>query len=110
MPPKEATLLSDFLLAPAELRHILTLEQFTEIFPNSLRASPAIKSLYQELQRLRHEDVELVRENIVEEIKKSRPLRRQCARERRQDDHAAVAGLDLVALEMEEEVLLCAFL
>lgn len=105
MAPKEATLLSDFLLVPAELRNIMTLEQFTEIFPQSQRESPAVKALYQELQRLRHEDVEIVRENIADEIKKSRPLRRQVVRERRQVDHAAVAGLDLVALEMEEEVM-----
>lgn len=105
MAPKESTLLSDFLLVPADLRNILKLEQFTDIFPQSQRDSPAIKSLYQELRRLRQEDIDIVQERIADEVKKSRPLRRQCIRERRQDDQAAVAGLDPIALDMEEEVV-----
>lgn len=104
MPPQEATLLSDFLLAPAALRHTLTLDQFTEILPQSQRENPAVKALYQELQRLRHEDIEAVRANIADEIRKSRPLKQECKRQRRHDDRSAVAGLDLVALEMEAEV------
>jgi centromere-localized protein 2 len=104
MPSQEAALLSDFLLTPAALRNFLSLEQFTDIFPRSHRENPAVKALYQELQRLRHEDIELVRSNIADEIKRSRPLKRAVTRERRQDDRTAVAGLDPVALEMEEEV------
>jgi centromere-localized protein 2 len=104
MPTKEASLLADFLLAPAALRTFMTLEQFSEIFPRSQQENPVIKSLYDELQRLRHEDVQEVRANIAAEIKRSRPLQREVARARRDDDHRA-AGVDFVALGMEGEVL-----
>ena len=93
MPSQEATILADFLLAPAALRHFLTFKQFTDILPHSYRGNPVVKELYQELQRLRQEDLEVVRSNIVEEIKRSRPLKRECTRARLRDDRAAVAGL-----------------
>lgn len=104
MPSPETAILTDFLLDPASLRDVLTLQQFTEIFPKSHRLSPAVKELYQELQRLRNEDLETVRLNIQEEVKKSRTLKRDCARERELDDRRAVAGLDLIALDQEEQV------
>lgn len=104
MAPKESTLLSDFLLVPADLRNILTLEQFTDIFPQSQRDSPAIKSLYQELRRLRQEDIDIVQGRIADEVKKSKSLRQKAMRERKQNDQEAVAGLDPVALDMEDEL------
>lgn len=104
MPAKEASLLADYLLAPAALRTFMTLDQFSEIFPRSQQENPAIESLYHELQRLRREDMEEVRANIAAEVKKSRRLQREVAVARRQDDHKA-AGVDPVALEMEGEVL-----
>jgi centromere-localized protein 2 len=104
MPSPEAVILTDFLLAPAALRDVLTLQQFTEIFPKSHRLGPAVKELYQELQRLRNEDLETVRLNIQDEIKKSRTLKRDCARERELDDRRAVAGLDPTILDREEQV------
>jgi centromere-localized protein 2 len=107
MPSQEATILADFLLAPAALRDFLTLKQFTEIFPRSHQSNPAVKELYQEIQRLRQQDLDIVRQNIAEEVKKSKALRRACAREREQDDRAAVTGLDPVALQIEEEVSHC---
>ncbi|KAF2277595.1 uncharacterized protein EI97DRAFT_441624 [Westerdykella ornata] len=104
MPSQEAAILADFLLAPAALNNFLTLDEFTNILPRSQRENPAVKLLYRELQRLRNEDIEAVRSNIADEVKKSRPLKRECIRARRQDDHSAVAGLDPVALDMEEEL------
>lgn len=104
MPSHEATILSDFLLAPAALRDVLTLKQFTDIFPKAHRSSPAIKELYQELHRQRGQDIERVRQNIAEEVKRSRKLKRDCARERQHEERTAVAGLDPIALGIEEEV------
>lgn len=104
MPSQEAILLADFLLAPTSLRDVLTLKQFAEIFPKSYRSNPAVKELYQELQLLRQQDLETVRLNIADEVKRSKQLRRQSARERQEDEHTAVAGLDTVTLNMEGEV------
>lgn len=105
MPSQEAKLLSDFLLTPAPLRHFMTLRQFTDIFPRSHRENPAVQDLYHELHRLREAELEVVRNDITKEVKRSKQLRRAYARERRQVDGAHVAGTDPVALEMEEEVL-----
>jgi centromere-localized protein 2 len=103
MPSSEAELLSGFLVAPAALRDFMTLRQFTDIFPRAHRDNPAVKDLYRELQRLREQDVDLVRRAIADEVKRSKRLRRQYASERRRED-ASVAGFDPVARRMEDEV------
>ncbi|OAL51153.1 hypothetical protein IQ07DRAFT_565504 [Pyrenochaeta sp. DS3sAY3a] len=104
MPSQEAQILSDFLLAPAPLRDFVTLRQFTDIFPQSQRTNPAIKDLYRELQRLREKDIESVRRSIAEEVRRSKRLRQEYAKERRQLDGATFAGLDPVAFDMEQEI------
>ncbi|RAR04389.1 glycoside hydrolase family 5 protein [Stemphylium lycopersici] len=104
MPSQEAKILGDFLLTPAPLRDFITLREFTDIFPRAHRANPAVQEIYRELQRLREKDIELVRQDIVDEVKRSKQLRREYAQERRQVDDATVAGLDPVALQMEEEL------
>ncbi|PSN61144.1 hypothetical protein BS50DRAFT_593069 [Corynespora cassiicola Philippines] len=104
MPSQEAKLLSDFLLAPASLRDFVTLRQFTDIFPQSLRDNPAIQDLYRELNKLRQEDMDIVRQDVVNEVKRSKQMKRGYARERRQVDDANVAGLDPIALQMEQEL------
>jgi len=68
MAPTEASILSDFLLAPASLPTILPLEKFTELFPRAQRSNPQVKLLYRELQHLRATDIEIVRENIAKEV------------------------------------------
>jgi centromere-localized protein 2 len=104
MPSQEAKLLGDFLLAPAPLRDFMTLRDFTDIFPRAHRTNPAVQEIYSELQSLREKDIKLVRQDILDEVKRSKQLRREYARERRQLDDATVAGLDPVTLQMEEEV------
>lgn len=104
MPSPEATLLGDFLLAPAPLRDFVTLRQFTDIFPRGHRDKPAVQQLYRELQRLRERDMDAVRRDIASEAKRSKPLRHAYAHERRQLEGTAVAGLDPVALQTEQEL------
>lgn len=104
MPSREVQILSDFLLAPAALRDFMTLRQFTNTFPTGHQTNPAVQDLYRELNRLRERDIEVVRRAITEEVKRSKRLRQEYAKERRQVDDATVAGLDPVALQMEEEV------
>ncbi|KAL1601017.1 hypothetical protein SLS59_005685 [Nothophoma quercina] len=104
MPSQEAKLLSNFLLAPAPLRDFMTLRQFTDIFPRSHRENPVVQDLYRELHRIREAEIEVVRNDITKEVKRSKQLRRAYAQERRQMDEAQVAGTDPVALQMEEEL------
>ncbi|KAF1917092.1 Cnl2/NKP2 family protein-domain-containing protein [Ampelomyces quisqualis] len=104
MPPREAKLLSEFLLDPAPLRDFMPPGDFTDIFPKAHRANPAVQDVYRELQRLREKDMDVVRRAIADEIARSKRLRREYASERRRQDEATVAGLDPAALRIEEEL------
>ncbi|KAI4640968.1 uncharacterized protein J4E79_011754 [Alternaria viburni] len=104
MPSQEAKILGDFLLAPAPLRDFTTLRDFTDIFPRAHRSNPAVQEIYRELQHIRDRDIELIRQDIIDEVKRSKQLRREYARERRHVDDATVAGLDPIALQMEQEL------
>ena len=109
MPSYEAKLLADFLVAPASLRDFMTPRQFASIFPSAHRSNPAIQELYRELHTLRERDIDAVRQDIADEVRRSKPLKREYAHERRQMDAANVTGLDPVALQMEQEVIICCF-
>ncbi|PYH80913.1 hypothetical protein BO82DRAFT_375305 [Aspergillus uvarum CBS 121591] len=67
MAPSETAILSNFLLTPAPLPTIISLQQFTELFPKRLRSHPHIRVLYRELQEIREQDLDLVNENIDKE-------------------------------------------
>ncbi|PYI22519.1 hypothetical protein BO86DRAFT_385989 [Aspergillus japonicus CBS 114.51] len=67
MAPSETAILSNFLLTPAPLPTIISLQQFTEFFPKRLRSHPHIRVLYRELQEIREQDMDLVNENIDKE-------------------------------------------
>lgn len=70
MPPTEGSILTNFLLLPSPLPTVISLEKFTELFPRKLRSHPQIRTLYRELQHLRAQDVDLVRQNIEDEIRR----------------------------------------
>ncbi|RAL03985.1 Cnl2/NKP2 family protein [Aspergillus ibericus CBS 121593] len=69
MAPTEASILSNFLLSPAPLPTLISLQQFTELFPKRLRSHPHIRALYRELQELREHDMDLVNGNIDKEVR-----------------------------------------
>ncbi|KAL3479862.1 Cnl2/NKP2 family protein-domain-containing protein [Aspergillus californicus] len=69
MAPSETSILSNFLLAVASLPTIMSLQQFTELFPKRLRAHAHIRVLYRELQQLREQDMDIVNGNIDQEVR-----------------------------------------
>ncbi|KAL5046841.1 hypothetical protein BDW71DRAFT_181255 [Aspergillus fruticulosus] len=69
MAPSETSILSNFLLSAASLPQIMSLKQFTELFPKRLRSHPHIRVLYRELQQLREQDMDIVNENIDKEVR-----------------------------------------
>ena len=84
---------------PCACLHHLTLVTDAPVAQN-----PAVKDLYRELHRLREAEIEVVRNDITKEVKRSRQLRRAYAQERRRTEDAHAAGIDPVALQVEEEV------
>lgn len=69
MAPSEESILGNFLLSPASLPTIISLQKFTELFPKRLQSHPQIKVLYRELQELRSQDMDAITEHILDEVK-----------------------------------------
>lgn len=69
MTPSEESILANFLLSPAPLPSVISLEKFADLFPKKLRSHPQVRTLYRELQHIRAQDIALVKENIEREIK-----------------------------------------
>lgn len=88
MPPSEESILSNFLLSPASLPTIISLQKFTELFPRRLQSHPQIKVLYRELQELRSQDMDAVTEHILDEAKEGARQRADLLRA------ARVSGVD----------------
>ncbi|OCK83232.1 hypothetical protein K432DRAFT_190928 [Lepidopterella palustris CBS 459.81] len=104
MPLSEASILSNFLLPPASLPAIISLRQFTELFPRAYHSNPHIKVLYQELQHQRAIDVDDVKRNIAAEVKRGEKQRRQISRTRQKSDQEDMAGLGGQDIKMEVEL------
>jgi centromere-localized protein 2 len=82
MPPisiaaAEAQILKSYLLNPASLPTIITLEEFRELFPANQQSHPEIKLLYRDLQFLRTVDTDLVEDNIFKECRDGERQRRE---------------------------------
>ncbi|KAI1135391.1 Cnl2/NKP2 family protein-domain-containing protein [Hypoxylon sp. FL0543] len=84
MATNEATILRNYLLLPARLPTIISLPEFTSLFPKSLQSSPHIRSLYRDLQQQRNIVVDGVSQNIDAQIKQAKALRREVIKARRE--------------------------
>jgi len=103
MAPTEHTILTNYLLLPAQLPSIISLQEFIALFPRQLQSSPQIRTLYRDLQSQRNAIVDAVAEQIEEEAKHGKAMRRAVIRSKReaemqeQDDE----------VEIERMVSLC---
>lgn len=109
MAPTESSVLSNFLLPPAPLPTILSLRQFTDLFPRAYQSNPSIPKLYRELQHQRAIDTDDVKRNIAAECKRGERQAREVARARRRDEDAdnSAAGLtrgEEMDVRMEEDL------
>lgn len=104
MAPTEASILTNFLLLPAPLHTIITLQKFTELFPRQLRSNPQIKLLYRELQYLRGLQTDEIKENIAREVKIGSRQQKEVARSRRTTERHETEGFDGREFEMQIEV------
>ncbi|KAK0706373.1 Cnl2/NKP2 family protein-domain-containing protein [Lasiosphaeria miniovina] len=100
MAPSELKILSNYLLVPAQLPAVISLQEFTSLFPRSLQSSPHIRSLYRDVQSQRNALVDSVAAEIESEVKKGKVQRRTVIKERR------LAQLDEQDDEIEIERML----
>lgn len=82
MAPNETTILTNYLLLPADLPAIISLKDFTALFPKSHQANPQIRTLYRDLQHQRRLVIDAVAANIAAEAKRGAAIRRDLARAR----------------------------
>ena len=107
MAPTEQTILSNYLLLPAPLPAIISLQEFVALFPRALQSSPHIRTLYRDLQSQRNAVVDAVAEQIEEEAKHGRAMRRAVIRSKReaeaqeQDDEVEIERA--VSLQTKEK-------
>lgn len=84
MAPSESAILNNFLLVPSQLPAIISLQEFTALFPRPQQSSPHVRALYRDLQSQRNAVVDLVASNIEAEVKRAKGLRRAVVRARRE--------------------------
>ena len=95
--PTESSILTTYLLLPADLRTIVTPRQFAALFPKPHSSSPQIPALYRDLETQRAAAVAEVRENIEAEVRRGRKMRAEVARVRREAE--GEGGDDEVEIE-----------
>lgn len=83
MAPTESKILSNYLLVPAQLPAIISLQEFIALFPRSMQSSSQIRSLYRDLQSQRNALVDAVAADIETETKRGRAQRRAFIKEKR---------------------------
>jgi NifB/MoaA-like Fe-S oxidoreductase len=107
MDTKEYSLLSTFLLSTAALPTIVTLAQFTELFPASQRDNHTIRHLYRDLQHERGLVTDAVKKNLIHEAIRGETQKREIARVRRRAERGqfgARNGLEAREVVVEVEV------
>lgn len=98
MAPSEESILGNFLLSPAPLPTVMSLQKFTELFPRRLRGHPHIRTLYRELQQVREHDMDRVNENIDKQIREGERQKAELRRARR------AAGVEAANADEQREM------
>ncbi|KAI0401362.1 Cnl2/NKP2 family protein-domain-containing protein [Xylaria palmicola] len=86
MAPTEATILRNYLLLPSRLPSIISLQEFTALFPKSQQSSPQVRALYRDLQQQRNAVVDAVSTNIDAQVKQAKALRRTIIRAKKESE------------------------
>jgi centromere-localized protein 2 len=86
MAPTEATILCNYLLLASRLPTIISLQEFTSLFPKSQQSSPQVRALYRDLQQQRNAIVDTVSANIDSEVKQAKALRRTVIRAKKEGE------------------------
>ncbi|KAK4656206.1 hypothetical protein QC762_309265 [Podospora pseudocomata] len=94
MPPiTETTILTNYLLIPAQLPAIISLQEFTSLFPKPMQHSPHIRTLYRDLQSQRNTLLDTISEEISSQARQGKALRR----------HVLKAGREAQAQAQEQD-------
>lgn len=84
MAPTEAAILTNYLLVPAQLPAIISLQEFTELFPRAQRTSSQVRKLYRDLQIQRNALIDDVASSIEQQAKRGKVLRREILKSKRE--------------------------
>lgn len=96
----ESSILHQFLLTPAQLPEVISLADFSALFPKPLQTSPQVRTLYRDLQRQRNAVVDEIAADIEAEASRGRLLHRNAVRARlRANAQEDITGDDELQLE-----------
>lgn len=88
--------MANYLLVPAQLPTIISLKEFTELFPRAQQSSLQVRRLYRDLQNQRNALIDEVASNIETEVKRGKVLRREVLRAKREaEDQEGDDEIDL---------------
>lgn len=87
MAPTEAAILSNYLLVPAQLPSIISLKEFTDLFPRAQQSSPQVRRLYRDLQIQRNALIDDIASNIEHQVKRGKVIRRDILRSKREAEY-----------------------
>ena len=104
MAPSESSILNDFLLQPAPLPAILSLQTFTDLIPEGQQNNVQIKSLYRNLKSERAFGLEQIKHNIDQECKRGERQMRQVIKARRQAEKSVIKGANIMGNDVDDEV------
>ncbi|KJK82231.1 hypothetical protein H634G_02425 [Metarhizium anisopliae BRIP 53293] len=110
MAPTESDILKHYLLLPAPLTSIQTLDQFRALFPRSWQAHPQVRLLFRDLQAQRNIVINTVTENIDAEARRGVAMRRELfgnksgAKRSKYTLHTVIPDLHGAAAAMQSEM------
>lgn len=82
-PPTETSILANYLLTPSQLPAIISLKEFTDLFPRAQQSTPQVRTLYRDLQAQRNAHADAVASHIDDEARRGKALRREILRAKR---------------------------
>lgn len=103
-PASEETIATNFLLLSSSLTTIVSLNEFKSYFPKRLRNHPQVITLYRELQHVRSQDVDMVKENIQHELQKGGRRREELRRAYNATSLANIGTEEQLEMEMDYQL------
>lgn len=104
MAPSESSILNHFLLQPAPLPAILSLQTFTDLIPKGQQNNIQIKSLYHNIKSERAFSLEQIKHNIDQECKRGERQMRPVIKARRQAEKLVIKGANIMESDVDDEV------
>lgn len=100
MAPTEEEILTNYLIQPAGLTSIITIDQFKALFPRQVQNSPQLRALFRDLQAQRGAVIDNVSAAIELEAERGVAMRKEVLKQYREAEREELDG----EIELERAV------